>query len=1092
MSISLEHLKALPQFQRMCESLRAGGSYVVRGPVDSGAASIAASLMDEVDGPALVVCPGVEAAEEFAEDASLFRPGLACCFPPLENLPGEHEEPDEAILSSRVAVLRHMVSEGEPAGDVEDQGEQWLEPGPNTRLVSVSINALLQPTCSADYITRGSRSVKLGDEVGPHELVTWLVENGFSSVPRVELRGQYSLRGGILDVFSFGAERPVRIEFFGEEVDSLREFDPGTQLSSRRVQQCHITAVRAPRGDGDERGQDTLFNFLPDDAPVFVLEPKRVQQRAEELEDEDLEWLLPLERIRGELGSRTRVLFAPDGLHEELPEVEVASEQRDAFGADLDDVLTELGRICRDFSTTCIFCITDAERDRLRRLLDDREFEARDELTFARGRLNHGAMFPEAGLALIPHQRLFNRYRQRRVQRHVEEGRPIQTAQELQPGDLVVHVEHGIGKFHGIKMLERKGEQREHLEIEFDEDVHLYVPSDRVELVHRYIGVGGRRPQLSKIRSARWRRAKKKAMNAVEDLASELLEVQALRETQQGIQAPPDGEWQRQFESEFPYEETEDQIRAIEAVKSDMQSPHPMDRLICGDVGYGKTEVAMRAAFKAIMGGRQVAVLVPTTVLAQQHFRTFTERMADYPIRVEMLSRFLTGSETRAVLEGMADGSVDVVIGTHKLLQDNVSFKNLGLVVIDEEQRFGVAHKEKLKKLRSSVDVLTLTATPIPRTLHMSLLGLRDISALQTPPRDRHAIETVVQKFDPETLRHAIMRELNREGQVFVVHNRVNSIRGVAHQIREIVPEAQVGIAHGQMRENDLAHTMEKFMDQQLDVLVCTTIIENGLDIPNANTMIMDRADLLGLAEMHQLRGRIGRYIRKAHAYLFTPRDRPITPEARKRLDAIKRYSRLGAGFDIAMRDLEIRGAGNILGPEQSGHIAAVGYNLYCRLLERATQRAKGEEVKEPPMVSVNLGLQPYLPDDYVPSPQQKIEVYRRLNRACELDEVREAREEMEDRFGPLPEEAESLVREAEIRVLAAKAGLDSVQLRDSRVHLGIRDRQKFEEYFEDAPGTVKMLDGDEALCTYRFPDGGPGTAAAVRKVLSGPQMSAD
>jgi transcription-repair coupling factor (superfamily II helicase) len=519
-----------------------------------------------------------------------------------------------------------------------------------------------------------------------------------------------------------------------------------------------------------------------------------------------------------------------------------------------------------------------------------------------------------------------------------------------------------------------------------------------------------------------------------------------------------------------------------------------MDRLICGDVGYGKTEIAMRAAFRAVMGNRQVAMLVPTTILAQQHFRTFSERMADYPVRIEMLSRFLTGSETREVLEGMASGQVDIVIGTHRLLQDDVSFRDLGLVIIDEEQRFGVEHKEKLKQMRATVDVLTLTATPIPRTLHMSLMGLREISALQTPPRERQAIRTRVSTFDPQTVRHAILRELNREGQVFVIHNRVHSIDAFADRLREIVPEAGIAVAHGQMPENRLARTMDLFRDGEVDVLVSTTIVESGLDIPNANTIILNRAELLGLAEMHQLRGRVGRYVRKAYAYFFRPADRPVTPEAQARLDAIRRYSQLGAGFDIALRDLEIRGAGNILGPEQSGHIAAVGYNLYCRLLARAAHRLKGEPLREPPDVTVDIGLEALLPDHYVPTPRQKMEVYRQINRAVDLEEVRAARAAMRDRLGPVPPEARNLLLEAELRILADSAGIASIHLKDGRIHLGVRDAEALRRRFEGAPRRPRMITADLAVLDGRFPeDDAPALAEQLKEMLSthgGPEES--
>ena len=1060
MSEILETIREIPGVKSVRELLCAGTGCAVRGPRRTGAAAVLASLIEHLP-PLLVVCEGPEYAEEFAEDINLFQKGAACHFPALDIAPGEDEEPDAAILSARLSVLRHLRF-GTVAADDEEGAEQgWLEPRGQTCVCTCEVYALLQPTCEPSALERGSRMLELGQPTSPHELVSWLVEGGFYSVPQVQEPGQYSLRGGILDVFSRGTESPVRIEFFGDEIDSLRRFDAATQLSSERIARWQLTVTNEPFGSPS--AGSSLLSFLPDDALVVVADPARVWERAAELEQTaEQDPFTTVSALRSQLAQRTQLAFlgADDG---PCPgAIEIPCEERDTFGPDIEAALAELSRICRERRKVRLFCISPAEQERLLALLEDRGFAHLDRMEFRQGRLNHGALFP--ALALIPHQRLFGRYRQRRTLRHADRGRPIAAVSELEPGDLVVHIQHGIGRFRGIRTLERNGRRRHHLEIEFADKVRVYVPSENIEMVQRYIGIGGRSPELSKLHGAGWLRAKQKAEQAVEDLAAELLELQALRETQEGIASLADTEWEQQFEAEFPYEETEDQLRAISAVKKDMLSPRPMDRLICGDVGYGKTEVAMRAAFKTVLNGRQVAVLVPTTVLAQQHWRTFRERMADYPVRVEMLSRFLTDSQASQVLDGMAGGATDIVIGTHRLLQKDIRFKDLGLVVIDEEQRFGVRHKEKLKEMRTTVDVLTLTATPIPRTLHMSLMGLRDISSLQTPPQDRLAIETRVMKFDPNTLRHAILREINRDGQVFMIHNRVQSINSVAEQVRSIVPEAEVSVAHGQMPSRKLAQVMEKFIEGQVQVLLSTTIVENGLDIPNANTIIMNRAELLGLAELHQLRGRVGRYVRKAYAYLFIPADRPITPEAHQRLDAIRRYCQLGAGFDIALRDLELRGAGNILGPQQSGHIAAVGYDLYCQLLERAVRRAKGMPVQEFLPVLVQLGLDTCLPDEYVPTPKQKIEIYRQINRALDMNAVESVRLAMVDRFGPLPRPAENLIEEARVRLLAGSAGIDSVQVMDARLYLGVRNLQSFADYFADKPAGPRLVASDTAV----------------------------
>jgi transcription-repair coupling factor (superfamily II helicase) len=1082
----LDTIGGLPQVGRLPDLLRANGKVNVIGTAGSGAALIAAWLGGNVRTRGLVVCAGGEEAEEFAEDVNLFAEGLACRFPALEVLPGDVEEPSEPILRARLAVLRHLAfgpddERPTPAGD-----EAYLEPVPRTRLVVADVNALIQPTCSPQELAEGSRTIRVGEPAAPHELVTYLVDNGYVAAPQVRLPGHYCLRGGILDVYAHGTLRPVRIEFFGDEVDSIRTFDPGTQLSVERVDRCLFAAAEHPVGGREGRGA-SLLSYLSPDALVVLVGPGRVRERAEALfvQSERPELLTPPAELLAGLAGRPTVLFAAESPDPDAPSVEVVIEQRDHFGPDLDSMLIELARICAGYETTIVYCISPAEAERFRSLLEDHGFEGLDRLSLRVGRLNHGALCPQAGLALVPHQRLFGRYRQRRFIPRAQEGAPVESAEELGVGDLVSHVNYGIGRFLGNRVIEQDGRRREFLEIEFADDVHVHVPCDRIEMVHRYIGVGGRTPELSKIRGASWRKAKQRAREAVEDLAAGLLELQAVRETRPGIAAPGETDWQRQFESEFPYEETEDQLGAIRSVKGDMRSPRPMDRLICGDVGYGKTEIAMRAAFNCVMGGRQVGVLVPTTVLAQQHFRTFSERMADYPVRIEMLSRFLTGSETQAVLEGMAEGSVDIVIGTHRLLQDDVAFRDLGLVVIDEEQRFGVEHKEKLKQMRATVDVLTLTATPIPRTLHMALMGLREISALQTPPQDRQAIQTRASAFDAELLRHAVLRELNREGQVFIIHNRVRTIDAFADRVRGIVPEAEVAVAHGQMPERRLAETMDRFIEGEVDVLVSTTIVESGLDIPNANTIVLDRADLLGLAEMHQLRGRVGRYIHKAYAYFFTPAGRPVTDEARARLDAIRRYSQLGAGFDIALRDLEIRGAGNILGPAQSGHIAAVGYNLYCRLLGRAAARLKGEPVKEPPAVTVDIGLEALLPDDYVPTPRQKMEIYRQIHRAVELEDLRGVEDGIRDRFGPLPAQVRNLLAEAEIRIRAAEAGIASVRVEDGRLHFGVRDAAALKRRFEGAPRRPRLINERLAVLDDGFsPDEPVGTAQFLRRLF--------
>ncbi len=629
-----------------------------------------------------------------------------------------------------------------------------------------------------------------------------------------------------------------------------------------------------------------------------------------------------------------------------------------------------------------------------------------------------------------------------------------------------------------MQVLEKQGRQEEYLTLEFRDKVRLYVPASKIDLVQKYVGGSKVDPELSRLGGQTWTNRKKKVEEAVLDLASEMIELQAVREAQPGIALAPDSPEQAEFEAAFPYQETPDQLTSLAEIKRDMERGRPMDRLICGDVGYGKTELAIRAAFKCIDNGRQVAVLVPTTVLAEQHFRTFTQRLAEYPFVVQAISRFRSGAEQRRILESLGHGGIDVIIGTHRLVSADVKFKDLGLVIIDEEQRFGVEHKERLKRLRQKVDVLTMTATPIPRTLHLSLLGIRDISNLETPPPDRLAIETRVVRFDPALIRNAILRELNREGQVYFVHNRVHNIHEVASKLQKIVPEAKFVIGHGQMHEDELEQAMVAFVQRQADVLVATTIIESGLDIPNANTIFINEADNYGLADLHQLRGRVGRYKHRAYAYLLLEGSKHLSPNAARRLKAIEEFTELGAGFKIALRDLEIRGAGNILGTQQSGHIAAVGYELYCELLENAVRRLKNQPLKTPLEINLDLPWVAFLPRDYVQGQRQRIEVYRRLARVRSLHRLEDFRQELRDRFGLLPEPAEWLLRQAEVRLLAARWHIATVRLEKTTegapvdMVLEYRSPRRMEKLAQQSAGELRVI--DESTAYYRLPPGTP------------------
>ncbi len=706
--------------------------------------------------------------------------------------------------------------------------------------------------------------------------------------------------------------------------------------------------------------------------------------------------------------------------------------------------------------------MNDGERERLQELLAPAKATLEHRLTVVVSQLLHGFEILPDGLFVLTAGQLLRRSHVRRATKRAI-SKPIDSFANLKQGDLVVHLSHGIGVYRGTELLDKHGQKFEHLAIEFDGGTKLFVPSSKIDLIQRYVGGTKSRPKLAKIGGMSWAKQKKAAESAVQDMAVELLDLQARRRSQPGIAFGADSIWQSQFDASFSYVETPDQLTAIEAVKQDMMVTRPMDRLICGDVGFGKTEVAMRAAFKAIDSGYQVAVLVPTTVLAEQHYKTFRERMAEFPFDIEKLSRFATPAQQRETVKGVASGRVDIVIGTHRIASKDLKFYNLGLLIIDEEQRFGVEIKERLKHIRTNVDVMTLSATPIPRTLHMSLVGVRDISNLETPPEDRLSVETRTIRFDDSLIRNAVLRELNRGGQVYFVHNRVNDIEEVAAKIKRIVPEASLVIGHGQMHEGELEQVMIDFIEHKYDILLATTIIESGLDIPNANTIFIDDANRYGLAELHQLRGRVGRYKHQAYCYLLVDRHRHLSPDASRRLHAIEEYSQIGAGFGIAMRDLEIRGAGNLLGTRQSGHIAAVGYELYCQLLGNAVRELTHQPPKLTVDVDIDLPVNAFLPNDYVPELRHRIDIYRRLSRIADVSELDDVRDELEDRFGRIPAPVATLMQVAELKIDASIWFVRALQAQENFLVLTYSNRQRIEHLAKLHDRRLRIVDNQKA-----------------------------
>jgi len=1228
--------------------LEVGRALTCGGFTGSSHAFLAAWLHREFPGrPIVLVAENLKAQEVLQQDLETWlRPGggppkagakasssapvpplRPCFFPAWEILPHEDKLPHADVISERLETLVALLAGGEgPSARTAGMGIRRkplpaaVRPAP---LLTTSITALLQRTFPPATLVARTRTLRRGDRVDPLGLLEWLEDNGYESEAQVSAKGDIALRGGIVDVFPLTSPWPVRLEFFGDELESLRTFDPVTQISREGGELTDI--VLPPAGELgllkqrrntlanqnshlDEAGRlaadaakgsaaeplATLLDYLPDDTFVLLCDPEAIEQHAETYGEgvpENDPFLATWAQLRAELLRREMTVLAlleEEALGAPAPEEEPlsagvapvnpaaasgdddggdyasdsclasgSSAQRATFSlasleafrpiadrppppeiaeAQRREFFLQLQRWQRQGFGVHVVCNNHGEAQRFG--------EVWQELTAAQaasagqprnagaapavhlGTLARGFLCEVAKWVVVTDAEVFGRYKVQRPRRmkspHALTARSSLDVDftELEEGDYVVHLQHGIGRFRGLKVLPVAGRKdrtlldpedaaapesgQECLVLEYApsatdrEPPKLYVPITEAHLVSKYVGAGKIRPQLNTLGGKRWEKTKQQAERAVRDLAAELLAIQAKRATQPGHAFGTDTPWQREFEAAFLYEETPDQHRAIEEAKHDLEIPKPMDRLICGDVGFGKTEVAIRAAFKAVMGGKQVAILVPTTVLAQQHYNTFRERMADYPIKVELLSRFRTRKEQLQVVADLAAGAVDIVIGTHRLVQSDVTFKDLGLVIVDEEQRFGVMHKEKFKLLRTHVDVLTLSATPIPRTLYLALTGARDMSTIQTPPQDRLPVETIVEHYDERLIRDAIRRELERGGQVFFLHNRVTTIEVMRSRLQTLVPHARILVGHGQMSGDELEEVMTKFVNGEADVLLSTTIIESGLDIPNANTLIIDRADRFGLSQLYQLRGRVGRYKHQAFAYLLLPRHARLLTDVRKRMAAIKQYAQLGSGFKIAMRDLEIRGAGNLLGAQQSGHITAVGFELYCTLLKQSVASLKGEKVKprtdvvmrldflemhslaaiegttrpnprpqatfpeepkpasaaisvprdldvwvmdspaeraEPEIIEVKKGGA-FLPPRFITDPRHRIEAYRKLAQAESKAEVDALAVELRDRYGKLPKPVELLLLATEVKLLAGSRGVEGLEARAGKLML--------------------------------------------------------
>ncbi len=1060
-------------FGEVLAALKNGRSGTIDGAWGSSSALASAALGLQAPATLVIVMAHVGDVDDFRDDVATFAGLTPETFPAWDRLPRELGPLDE-VFGKRMRILKRLRAETPP------------------RIVVTSIQAMMQPVPSPEALAKSSRRLAVGQTAPIEELARWLVNRGMTRVDVVEVPGEFSIRGGIMDVYPADLPDPVRLEYFGDEIESIRPFDAETQRSLDRYDSIEITAA-LDLSDKELATWKHPAGLLPTGTWVVLLEPEdlRAEGRNYLGRLDDRRGLSTVEETFQRLIRFPTIALSTLAAHSHETTCHLRMESIERFSGDLARVKAELESAAAG-EDVIVACHNQAEAERLGDVFADLELTREGRLHLTVGRVRAGFHFLDARTLVIGDHELFARAEIRRgTTRRRYETRAIDSFLDLNEGDLVVHVNHGVARYRGLNFVDQSTEHAEEtLVLEFAQGTILYVPIAKIDLVQKYVGGGKAEPPLSKIGSSAWEKRKKRVADAVVDLAQELIDIQAKRANEPGFAYPAeDSRWVHEFEAAFPYEETPDQLSAIEAVKADMALARPMDRLICGDVGYGKTEVALRAAFKAVDAGKQVALLAPTTILAEQHYRGFCDRMAEFPFRIEVINRFRPRAEIREVLKAAEAGAVDILIGTHRILSKDVVFKDLGLVIIDEEQRFGVEDKEWLKTLRETVDVLTLSATPIPRTLHMSLLGIRDISNLETPPPDRKAIETRVVRFDPEIVRHAITRELNRDGQIFFVHNRVHDIQSVAERVQNLVPAARIVIGHGQMGGLELERVMMDFITRKYDVLVATTIIESGIDIPNVNTIFINEADKYGLADLHQLRGRVGRFKHRAYAYLLLESDRPVTPNAVKRLKAIEEFTQLGAGFKIALRDLEIRGAGNILGAEQSGHIESVGYELYCSLLEQAARALTKQPARASFDCSVELKWRAYLPRDYVPAPRLKLELYRRASRLRSLAHLADLKQELSDRFGPPPQPALNWLAEAEIRILAGAWNLERIHVeRGEYIVLTYRKRSRIEGLARLRPKQVRVVDdktayvplGDEPRSTAEIVE-------LLRKLLAPP-----
>jgi len=1130
--------------ETLSDSLRNGRVCVdCTGLSKSAGAYVAARLYRILGKPLVVVAASTKAGEQFVDDFCFFSKLPAqriFYFPPYNIMPFKRVFYHNETAAGRIRALYNLIESHHPP------------------VMVTSLDAVLQKLIPRSELCRYAELIQKDEEIDRDLLINKLTGGGYVKTAIVEEPGDFSVRGGIIDIFSGTYDNPIRIEMAGDMVEALRFFSTTTQRTIRHIHEAVILPakevilspdslpeiinrireqaaslempvtrvreyVRRIKDEGVFSGIESLlpliypvpgfiFDYIPKDALYILLDPGELERAAENFavqadknfqiackenklclrpEDSYMNWDAVMEAFNRSAVCSIHPL--PVRLEAAEPEqnllrFDFSVSDNTALSAELtltdkkENLLLPLAKRIGDLekggNPVLLVCRTESQAQRLKSLLAPYgihpgfmksfpvQLEPKGAVYICPGALSAGFIWPEEGLAVITEAEIFGARAHKRKIHRQEMLDKLLALDDLKSGDFVVHSEHGIGRYMGLSKLKLNGSENDFLLIEYRDNDKLYLPVDRLGLVQKYLAMNDADPLLDKLGGASWDRVKKKIKKSVEKIAGELLQIYARRTVSQGYSYQvPDGYFQ-DFEAAFPYEETADQIKAIRQVMDDLVRPIPMDRLVCGDVGYGKTEVALRAAFVAVNAGKQVAVLVPTTVLAEQHYATFSSRFKRYPVQIASLSRFRSLKEQRAIIADLKSGRTDIVIGTHRLLQKDIAFKDLGLIVLDEEQRFGVRHKEQLKKIRSTVDVLALTATPIPRTLHMSLMGIRDISLISTPPEHRHAIITYICEFDDAIIADAIRKELNRNGQLFFVHNTIHSIQAMATHLQRLVPEVRLGVAHGRMDEGELEKVMLKFAAREIDMLVCTTIIESGLDIPSANTILVNRADRFGLSQMYQLRGRVGRAEEQAYAYLFIPSESLMGKDAQKRLKVLMEHSDLGSGFQIAMNDLKIRGGGTILGASQSGHVAAVGYDMYLKLMENAIAELKGEPVLPDLDPEINVAMSAFIPEQYLPDIDQRLLAYRQLAKMTELSEIADFKSGLLDRYGAVPDEVSNLLLKMMMRVLCIKAGIKKLELGDRRLMV------QFSEAHQKNPAGIIHLAAANGKRVQLTPDG--------------------